>query len=373
MSLPMRAAGPPRRDARPHDAGLLAGDRRRACRRETAWWSSEIGVIAVTAGRSTTLVASSRPPRPVSSRTTSAGMREKARKAAAVVISKKVIGSPPLACSHPPGRRPERRRRSARRPAGCARGSAPDAARCRRGRDGPPPPAWRAGRRSVEPLPLVPATWIDRRQPALRDCRALPAAARCGPSDRSMTFGWSVMQPLETRSAGQRSVDRAGSGLSVALCGSAATGIGSACGLGSTGTVAGPAASPARLRRRPAAQQDRAAAQSASRAARRAARPGRPCRAPSGIRRAGSRPAGSRGWSARSRAAPAKPISAPGSARCTSPSMAKEAVTPPGGRVGQHDDIGQARFLDARRRRRWCAASASATGCLPACGRRRRR
>src|ERR1044072_3698175 len=36
-------------------------------------WSYEIGVIAVTSGRSITLVASSRPPSPVSSRSRSAG------------------------------------------------------------------------------------------------------------------------------------------------------------------------------------------------------------------------------------------------------------------------------------------------------------
>ena len=44
-----------------------------------------------------------------------------------------------------------------------------------------------------------------------------------------------------------------------------------------------------------------------------------------------------------------------------------------GGRVGQHDDVGQAGFLAAGRRRPWCAAAASATGCLPACARRPRR
>ena len=42
-----------------------------------------------------------------------------------------------------------------------------------------------------------------------------------------------------------------------------------------------------------------------------------------------------------------------------------------GGRVGQHDDIGKPGFLVGGRRRPWCAATASATGCLPACARRR--
>ena len=39
---------------------------------------------------------------------------------------------------------------------------------------------------------------------------------------------------------------------------------------------------------------------------------------------------------------------APGSAIWMSPSMAKEAVTPPVVGIGQHDDVGQARFLDQR-------------------------
>ena len=44
-----------------------------------------------------------------------------------------------------------------------------------------------------------------------------------------------------------------------------------------------------------------------------------------------------------------------------------------GGRVGEDDDVGQPGLAQAPRRRRSCAASASATGCLPACARRRRR
>ena len=44
-----------------------------------------------------------------------------------------------------------------------------------------------------------------------------------------------------------------------------------------------------------------------------------------------------------------------------------------GGRVGQHDDVGQPAPRAGVAPRPWCAASASATGCLPACARRRRR
>ena len=44
-----------------------------------------------------------------------------------------------------------------------------------------------------------------------------------------------------------------------------------------------------------------------------------------------------------------------------------------GGRIGQHHDVGPAWPRAASGPRRSCAAAASATGCLPACARRRRR
>ena len=124
------------------------------------WWSMETGVMIVRRGRSMTLVASSRPPRPTSSRVQSAGVRAKARKAAQVVISKKVISSGRWRPRSVEQGGQRRSRRSARPPGGCARGSGRGGARYRRG---PVPPALSSPARSmarVEPLPLVPATWI---------------------------------------------------------------------------------------------------------------------------------------------------------------------------------------------------------------------
>ena len=68
VDAPTRRCG--RDDDRPaalDDAGLLAGDLRRACRRGTSRGRCEIGVITATRGSATTLVASKRPPRPTSS------------------------------------------------------------------------------------------------------------------------------------------------------------------------------------------------------------------------------------------------------------------------------------------------------------------
>ena len=90
-------------------------------------------------------------------------------------------------------------RRSARRRGGCARGSARDAARCRRG---PRAPALSSPARSIattEPLPLVPATWTtggSRRSgwPSAASSRSMR------PSDRSMTLGCSDVRRSRTRS-----------------------------------------------------------------------------------------------------------------------------------------------------------------------------
>ncbi len=70
---------------------------------------------------------------------------------------------------------------------------------------------------------------------------------------------------------------------------------------------------------------------------------------------------------------PAKPIDR---ARLGNVDVAQHGVggrDAAGGRVGQHDDVGQAGLLQHARPQPWCAAAASATGCLPACGRRPRR
>ena len=142
--------------------------------------------MTASAGRATTLVASSRPPRPTSRSSTSAGCSAKARKAAAVVISKWVMSS--LAVGRLRARQhvdqlvladrraPCRRRRRAR----CARGSAPDAARCRRARACRRPRSMALRKAVTEPLPLVPATCITGGSSVLRDRRACRAAARRG-------------------------------------------------------------------------------------------------------------------------------------------------------------------------------------------------
>ncbi len=127
---------------------------------------------------------------PTSSSSTSAGVARTGRNAAAVVISKKVIGSPRIGALAAL----EARRRAAssvderRRPAGCARGSARDAARCRRGRACPAASSIARMKATVEPLPLVPATWITG------------GRRRCGMAER-------CEQPLD---AAERQIDQLG-------------------------------------------------------------------------------------------------------------------------------------------------------------------
>ena len=91
-----------------------------------------------------------------------------------------------------------------------------------------------------------------------------------------------------------------------------------------------------------------------------------------GIRRAGSPPAGSRGWSPRSparRRSRSRRRARPDGDVAQHGEGGRDAA---GGRVGQQHDIGQARLLDLVDGDDACAASASARGCLPACARRRR-
>ena len=100
--------------------------------------------------------------------------------------------------------RPARPRRSGapcrrRRRARCARGSAPGAARCRRGRACRPPAAWPSGSAAVEPLPLVPAMWMT----GGRRCCGLPSLASSAsmrPSDRSISRGCSAFSSASSSS-----------------------------------------------------------------------------------------------------------------------------------------------------------------------------
>ena len=193
--------------------------------------------------------------------------------------------------------------RSARRRGGCARGSAPDAARCRRARASPP--ASRKARRdaTVEPLPLVPATWIDRRQPVLRVAERAPAAAR-----RGRATGRSASDAA--RRARSSTMSLVGGGHAVRRLGSAAQ-------------------RRHHLRRQRLAQQVEHAAPSV--AAQLAARHhhDRPCRARADIRRAGNPRAASRGSSPRSPARRQSRSPRPARPMVMSPSMANEAETPP--------------------------------------------